>query len=269
MITAVNSCNWNSWAREKGEEFSLEQMLEDASATGYDAVEIGGGEKRLGAPAQFQGLLDKYNLKHCAYGASITANPYEPNTRQYRQAMREAVEYGQKIVMACGGFLGSPRRNAYPADYDLFAENMRAALDFAHNLGLEIAYHPHRGCLVETISETQKMIDRLPDLKLCIDTAHLEAVFEDSLKFIEIFGDRIIHTHIKDYHRGENQFCELGRGDTRLDLKACVEALKDRGFDGALTVELDCKPKRPPRESCQISMDFLKPLFPRRPEPAA
>ncbi len=73
--------------------------------------------------------------------------------------------------MSTSSGLGNNRRNTYPADYDRFADSLGPAMQYASKPGVTLAYHPHRSCIVETISETGQMVDRLPDLKLCIDTA--------------------------------------------------------------------------------------------------
>ncbi len=167
------------------------------------------------------------------------------------------------IIMCCGGFIPNQRRNTYDFDYDMFADNLGRAIRFAEKLGLTLAFHPHRGCVVETIEETQQMIKRLPELKLTADIAHLEASGANAMEFCRQFGDRIVYTHIKDYHWKKDSFVELGKGDGNLDVADCVRILDEAGYEGWLTVELDKRHDRftnppTPLESSRLSRRYLK-----------
>ena len=54
---------------------------------------------------------------------------------------------------------------------------------------------------------------------------------------------------------------ELGRGGSKLDVAACVAALRERGYDGWLTVELDgtWKAGMPTAlESARMSRQYLR-----------
>jgi inosose dehydratase len=246
-----------TYAKEKATPLNLGQCLREARSAGYEAVEVGGGEAILGAPAHFLKLTRDNGLQISAYASSVTYNSWPPNIKTYQADMRYAAEVGVKIMMICGGFSHYGRRNQYAADYEIFGGNLGKAMNFAHKLGLEIAYHPHRGCIVETGDETALLLKRLPKLKLCLDIAHLEASGDDAVKFINRFGKKIISTHIKDYDIKKNVFTELGRGNTRLDVGKCVAALEKVGYQGWLCVELD-KTFRTPLESAKISRSYLK-----------
>lgn len=258
MKAALHIINARAWAKHKDKLFDISRFVADAAETGYAGVEIGGGEAMLGSPDRFGKMLEQHGLQVAAYGCAVTANPWPQNTREYRAAMDAAVAYGAKMMAICGGFLGNNRRTTYPADYDLFAENLSRAIEYAKERGLACSFHPHRGCIVETIAETQFMVDRLPELQLCCDTAHLASVGEDAVAFIKRFGDRITHTHIKDYDSRDQGFAALGTGDGSLDVGACLDALRSAGYDGWLSVELDGQPERPPDEAARISREFLR-----------
>lgn len=262
MKTAMNACTWNGYARHMEEDFDVERFFAEVAEAGFEGIEVGGGKKRLGTPSQCRKRAQANGLELAAAGASVTYNPHPPNTKQYREAMRYAAELGVKYLMVCGGFIPNPRRTTYPFDYDLFADNLGRAIDFAESLGLELAYHPHRGCVVETIAETAEVTGRLPRMKICVDIAHLEASGEDAVQFIRTFRDRIVYTHIKDYHWAKDTFIELGEGDGKLDVARCVAELTSGGYDGWLTVELDKKwsgkNPRKPLASAKACRTYLK-----------
>jgi len=257
MRVSISIMTWNSFSKEHKKKGKLSEIFKEVSMTGYEGVEIGGNEDNLGSPESLKKLLKKYNLEIAGFATSVTYNPYKPNTLAYRKSMRYASKIGAKLMMICGGFLPNQRRNTYSFDYDMFAENLYKAILFAKELGLNCAYHPHRGCIVETIKETKEMIKRIPELQLCPDIAHLEAVGEDAVKFIKKFKKRIIYIHLKDYSWKKDVFTELGKGDSKLDVSECVKELQRIGYNGWLTVELD-KTFRTPYESAKISRRYLK-----------
>lgn len=249
---------WRNFAKDQQQNFDFDRFLDEVAAAGLQAIEGGGSEDVLGTPDELREKLSARGLRLCSYGTNVTVEPWEPNTLRYEADMDDAVAYGTNLLMVCGGFLATPRRNTYPADYDLFAENLSLAIDAADSRGLTFAFHPHRGCIVETIAETQMMVDRLPHLKICCDTAHLTASGEDPVKFIETFGDRIVHTHIKDYDSRTRKFTDPGRGDGCMDVRACLDALRAANYTGPLCLEKDGNPDLPPAEVAKIGADYLK-----------
>ena len=257
MKTAIHIGTWAGYAGKRQEPFDLGATLREIKNAGYDGVEVGGGERMLGQPADFLATVKAVGLEIAAYGTGVSYNPYPPNTADYQADMRYAAALGVKTIMVCGGFNYYNRRTQYAADYDLFGKNLGAAVKYAQKLGLEIAYHPHRGCIVETGDETALLLKRIPSLKLCIDTAHLEACGDDSIKFIRRFRRQIIHTHIKDYDVKKNVFTELGKGRSDLDVGTCLAELQKVGYPGWYCVELD-ETSRTPLESALISRRYLK-----------
>jgi inosose dehydratase len=241
MKTSTNGCVWGGYADWKGVEVTAETFFQETAQAGYEGIEIGGGRGYLGAPRHCLELAERFGLAISSYCTSITYNPYPPNTRAYQQDLDYAAELGVKMIMVCGGFMPFGRRNTYAYDYEMFADNMGRAMEYAGRQGQTLAFHPHVGCIVETIAETKEMVRRLPGFALCADIAHLARAGEDAVQFIRTFRKRIVHTHIKDYSLKHNAFIELGKGDT-LDVTACVHELQKMGYDGWLCVELD-RPK--------------------------
>ncbi len=265
MKLAVNSCNWDCYAKAVGGLEDFEKFLSEAKEAGCDGVEVGGLDKVFASPAEAKRTIAGYGLEIAAYGAAVTYNPWPPNTEDYQRAIRFAAKLDVEVLMVCGGFLGNSRRNTNDSDYDIFAGSLAAAVKFAKEHGMRIAFHPHRGCICETKAETRKIIDRVPELELCADIAHLSACGDDAVAFIRHFADKIIHTHIKDYDGRADRFMELGKGDGNLDIPACIRALQDASFEGWLTIELDRawdESLPTPLESTRISADYLSSFLP-------
>lgn len=268
MKIATNIGNWNGYARAHEKVVDPKQFIREARKAGCAGVEISKLEDHFAAPQEALAFIHAEGLEIAAWQGNVTYNPFEPNIQQYRRSLEYAASLGVKTVMTCGGFPITPRRNTYPFDYDMFASSIGPMVDFAADLGMTIAYHPHRGCICETIRETEAIMERVQDLRLCVDIAHLAASGEDPVAFIHRFGDGIIYSHIKDYSWAKDSFMELGKGDgdngkPLVRVAECIKALTENGYDGWLTLELDRKwtaALPTPVESTKESIAFLKEL---------
>ena len=262
MKVAINSCTWGAYASFKKVPLTAEHFFTEAAVAGYAGVEIGGGEKFLGTPAACLALARRHGLEIAAYGTGVTYNPWKPNTIDYRADIDYAAELGVKTLMVCGGFMPVARRNTYGFDYDMFAGNLGALMKYAAKRGLVAAFHPHRGCIVETIEEAAQMVRRLKTISFCVDTAHLEGAGSDALKFIRTFGKRCVYAHVKDFRWDTGAFTELGKGKSKLNVAGCVKELQKIGATEWICVELDKnfsdKDSRTPLQSAKISRKYLK-----------
>ncbi len=261
LATATNIHNWNRQFQQEERDFDVDQFLREVKELGMDGIEARFNQRFSISAADLKQKLKDYDLQAIAVGAIVTAEPYEPNIADYQAQIQTAAELEAPLLMVCGGFLANNRRNTYPSDYDRFADSLGPAIEYAAKHGVTLAFHPHRGCIVETIAETRQMVDRLPDLKLCIDTAHLASSGENAAKFAEVFADRIVHTHIKDYDDKTLQFCEPGTGNSPLcDINKTLQILKGADYDGPLCLELDGGGEltRPAKESARMSLDFIQ-----------
>jgi sugar phosphate isomerase/epimerase len=91
-----------------------------------------------------------------------------------------------------------------------------------------------------------------PEVGIVMDFSHIAAAGGDPVQFVETFGDRIAHVHIRDATRGRieldphpvvdepgNINLSVGRGD--VDFGAGIRALQAAGFDGHYTLELETR----------------------------
>ena len=102
--------------------------------------------------------------------------------------------------------------------------------------------------------KTLDAIDNRPGFGINFDPSHLEHQFLDSAAFIEEFGTRIFHAHVKDSKRrldgrssilgGHVDFGTPGRGwdfvspgHGDVDFEAMFRALNRIGYEGPLSIE--------------------------------
>jgi sugar phosphate isomerase/epimerase len=184
---------------------------------------------------------------------------------EMKDTARAAAKFGVKVV---NGFTGSPIWHMiyrFPptsdalvdAGYKEFADHWNPILDVFDEVGVKFALEPHPGEIAYDIVTTQKTLEaikRREAFGFNFDPSHFIHQLFDPSKFIDHFGDRIYHVHMKDSkvtldnttsilgshlnfgdpRRGWN-FVSLGHGD--IDGDSIIRALNRIGYTGPLSVE--------------------------------
>jgi len=190
--------------------------------------------------------------------------------RQYgvdsmKAAARAAKNLGIKVV---NGFTGSPIWHllySFPPNdwkdiekgYEYFAEMFVPILDVFEENGVKFALEVHPTEIAFDIVTTRRALEAVGHHKAFgfnFDPSHLVWQGIDPVKFLEEFGDRVFHAHMKDcavtldgttgilgshLNFGEPgrgwDFRSLGRGD--VDFEAIIRTLNQIGYSGPLSVE--------------------------------
>jgi inosose dehydratase len=259
MKLAHHSMTWGGWMQRSGEKISTEEMLAQIAEIGYVGVEMGGTAETHGPADELLKKVEAAGLEIAAWCSFISALPSEDNLKSFKAAVDYAADLGQTVMMVCGGWLPEPRRNTFDSDYQLFADSLRPAVEYAASKGQKLAFHPHMDCIVETDGEIRQLLQHLPELDFCIDCGHLAGVRVDAAAATRELGSKVVHTHVKDYSFANRKFAELGHGDAEIDFTDFFNALKETGFDGWLVVERDDPPMHA-AESARLSYEFIAPV---------
>jgi inosose dehydratase len=235
--------------------------LRDIAAAGYEGVELFDGnvveahEARTLAP-----LLEQTGLE--LVGVYSGANFVFPEILgeelwRIERAADLAREYGATQLVVGGG--AQKAGGTVDADYDLLARGLDRVVEIADRRGLVASYHPHLSTIAETPEQVEKVLSR-SGIGFCPDTAHLAAAGGDPAELIRRYGDRIPCVHLKDLRPDPFSFLPLGAGV--LDFRATLDALREIGYDGWVTVELDTY-DGDPREAAETSRRYLESLLAR------
>jgi inosose dehydratase len=130
-------------------------------------------------------------------------------------------------------------------------------------VGVPLVYHHHMNSVGETPAAIEAILQDIPasSVGLLFDIAHYQQGGGDPVAFIRKYGKAIKVVHLKDVRPVETapgyQWVELGRG--RVDVKGCVAALKESGFNGWAIVELDrvVDPGGSPKASAAANRDYV------------
>jgi sugar phosphate isomerase/epimerase len=184
---------------------------------------------------------------------------------EIKNTARAAAKLGVKVV---NGFTGSPIWHLiyrFPpttdamvdAGYREFADRWNPIMDVFDEVGVRFGLECHPAEIAYDIYTTEKTLEAIgnrPAFGFNFDPSHFIHQQFDPVNFINRFGDRIYHVHVKDSRVNLNGFTSIlgshlnfgdvrrgwdfvspGRGD--LDLDQMIRALNRVGYAGPLSVE--------------------------------
>jgi len=124
---------------------------------------------------------------------------------------------------------------------------------------VRLALEPHYGNALQQLDDFRRILKRFgdPRVGVCVDTGHFHSAGVDTVALIHELGPRIYNVHLKDHLGTES--VGIGRGE--IDLGAILEALRETGYAGDLTVELEVEdPQNLPRYT-QEAYVYIKGLL--------
>ena len=239
---------------------STDAAVRDIAGAGYRGVEMFDGNLRQyeDRPDDLRRLLRDAGVSLVAVysGANfVYRDILEDELWRIEKAATLAATFGASNIVVGGGAKRSA--GTTDEDYERLADGLDRVVGIAERHGLRASYHPH----LTTIVEGPEQVDRILSLSrigFCPDTGHLAAGGGDPVELIRRHADRVSHVHLKDFIPEPFGFHPLGRGT--VDIPGVVRALRDAGYAGWATVELDAYDGAP-GEAAAASLRYLRPLL--------
>lgn len=247
MRFAYSTINW-------GKDCDLAQAASEIAAAGWRAVELYDHSlDLLGTPASVRRRLGGLGV------ATVFGHVAEPfQTRAQLERHRRQIELAAELGAAAYGLVGGQRRRQrapLPEEYADLAGLLEEIAGEAADLGVDVAYHPHSGCTVETEAEIDRVLDLAPRARLCLDVSHVAVVGEDAVTQLRKYRERISYVHLKDWREGH--FVGLGDGILGPQWPAIMEQLA--GWDSWVVVE-QSRSEVSPARSANDNAAFLSRL---------
>ena len=238
---------------------STEEALRDISAAGYSGCELFDGNlaEYEGREDELRRLLDELRLELVAVYSGANFIFHEilgEELWRIERACGLAARLGAEHLVVGGG--AQRADGMREDDHRLLADALDQVVALADRHGLTASYHPHLTTIVETPEQLAEVMSR-SRIDFCPDTAHLAAGGGDPAALVREYADRIRYVHLKDFTPEPLDFLPLGDGV--LDFPAIVGALREVGYDGWITIELDSYAGQP-REAAERSRRFLQSL---------
>ena len=268
---------------ELGGETTLEQCLSEASKAGFTGIEFGG--KFPKNSKELLPKLEKENLQLCSgwYGAKLLRNTAKEEFKLMREQMnlfkdcKSPCMVFAEITKSIQGDPNTPlsqKPKLSDDEWKLLISRINEIGKMMSDENMPLAYHHHMGTVIETESETRRLIENTnDDVKLLIDTGHMLFAGGNSIKLTEDFIERIIHVHCKDIRKdvlekslkNDSTFRQAFLngaftvpGDGCINYKPFLTILKNNNYEGWLVVEAEQDPaKANPFEYAKIGYNYL------------
>jgi sugar phosphate isomerase/epimerase len=224
--------------------YSLEEALRGLAAAGFRNVEIGAVKGFLehldpdaipGEPVERCRRLLEENGLTCVSMSGHAQLHTEVGKRRLRNVLRAGKELGIGVLNTFTGDAASAE------EIEAFEANVRELADEAENAGIRLCIETDSN-LLPTAEAGRRILDEIghPWVQFNYDPGNVRyytgAVPEED---IEYALDRLGHVHLKDQRGGKGvaDFPPLGEGE--VDLPRILRRLKDSGFSGPVSMEIE------------------------------
>lgn len=269
---------FNTWAYSSFPvwvpSYTLDEAVRRISRIGYDGIEIGcaaphawpahlsaGRRQELRRLMESEGLTPVSLLP--APGGGPGNNPSSPLLEEraatiahYKEVIDLAHDLGAARVLYIAGWrvFGTPQDEAW-------AWSLEALGQIAHHAesrGVQIAIEPTSADsnLIQTAGDALKLREQcgLANVKVMFDTYHALFRSEVSSDYVYEMAPHLAHVHFADTDR-------LPPGEGAVDWHGVLQALKDIGYDGFLTMEIGFNARRAePDRYARAALSYLKTL---------
>lgn len=265
-------CSWGVDFADRPENPAWEQVLDDAAAAGFSAIDLGPVGYFPTDPKRLTDELAKRGLVLSAGGLfdpltdPAAFDAVLDKTRRTCTILRE-LDAPRLVIIDCvsetrGRFAGRPEAapRLPPADWAAMMGRITEIAKIAWNdYGVKSHLHAHAGCYIEYEDELEAAMADLPEelVGLCVDTGHSAYAGIDPVALIRRHGSRIGHMHLKNIDKAVHAacvadgtgffdaiargiFCPLGKGV--VNFVQVRDALAEIGYRGMAVVEQDVDP---------------------------
>ncbi|MGH3088088.1 MAG: sugar phosphate isomerase/epimerase family protein, partial [Rubrobacteraceae bacterium] len=178
-------------------------------------------------------------------------------TEQYKQVVELCSELGGKTVVYVAGWqiFGTERKQAWEWSREALAEIAGTAED--HGVTIAVEPTPTDSNLIESCDDAIELMEQVssPSVKLMFDTIHVLYRNEVPTDYVHRMGPNLHYVHLSDEDR-------LPPGAGRCDFVGLVEALKEVGYEGYLTMEIGFNRRDvEPDQIARQAYEYMKPLM--------
>jgi sugar phosphate isomerase/epimerase len=191
---------------------------------------------------QIRQALKDYNLAvvgHTAYYLPM-ASPFD--------SLRLAAVDELKRCLEAFAAIGAAWMNIHPdGKAPLHADNyhvtrniqsLEELLPFSRSLGVGLMVENLPGKF-NTVAQISQVMDALPEVGLHMDIGHCNLMTEQNTadELLNAYGHRLRHVHLHD-NKGGSADLHLPLGCGNIDVEHYVRVLKNKGYDGTITLEV-------------------------------
>lgn len=268
-----------------GGENTFEQCIREMALAGFTGCEVGNKYPR--DPKVLQEALDLRGMRIASkwFSSFLVTKPYEEVETEFIAELNYLKGLGADRINVSEqsySVQGKEELSIFDnkvhftdEEWERLCQGLNKLGKAALDRGFKLCFHHHMGTGVQTIAETERMLESTdPDyVFLCYDTGHFAFSGEDPLYILKKYPQRIGHVHLKDLRADvakkatlekwsflksvrEGSFTVPGDGD--VDFDAVFEQLEKSGYEGWFLVEAEQDPaKANPFKYAKMARSFI------------
>lgn len=272
-----------------GGENTFEQCISEMALAGFTGCEV--GNKYPKDTTVLKEALDLRGMRIASkwFSSFLATKPYEETEAEFIKELDYLSALGadrinvseQSHSVQGNEDLSIFDNKVYFTDeeWDKLCDGLNRLGKLAAERGFKVCFHHHMGTGVQTIAETERLMDNTDKdyVFLCYDTGHFTFSGEDPLYILRKYPERIGHVHLKDVREavlkkateGKWSFLKSVRegtftvpGDGCVDFKSVFEELDKQGYEGWLLVEAEQDPARAnPFRYAKMARGYIKEMI--------
>ncbi|MDA0680992.1 MAG: myo-inosose-2 dehydratase [Proteobacteria bacterium] len=287
VTIGINPITWsNDDMQNVGADISFETCLREASAAGYDGVEL--GHKFPRDPNILRPKLEKYSLSLVSgwYSGQLLRRDSNEEIAAMQNHMKLLKAMGSDVLIFAevSGCIHSDagirlsQRPRIPADqWPNFCRRLDEVAKACSAEGLKLSFHHHMGTVIQSREDIEIMMQSTStDMHLLLDSGHAYFAGADPVELATQYADRIAHVHCKDIRENvlrrmrnrDSSFLDAVLagvftvpGDGCINYDGIFDALRKQDYSGWVVVEAEQDPSvAPPNQFAKLGFDNLKRL---------
>ena len=268
---------------ELGGDTPIEKCLDDANASGFTGIELGGKFPRN--PGIIKFLLEKFTLKMPGgwYGSLLRQRTAKEEWIALQDHLNLLKLLNADVFVfadVSGSIQGdetkalSQRPKLEKEEWSSYSSKINELSNRLMDEGMPISYHEHMGTIIQSEEDVDRFMESTNDNTfLLYDTGHLMFAEADYQRVLKNYISRINHVHCKDIRKDiflnslkndlsfRNSFLKgvfTVPGDGCIDYNPLIKVLYESNYKEWLIIEAEQDPKKAnPLEYAKKGYNYL------------
>ena len=273
-----------------GDENTFQQCISEMRLAGFTGCEI--GHKYPSDVKELKEALDLRGMTVASkwFSSFLGTKPFEETFEEFKKEIEYLCYAGATAINISEqsySIQGNPDLSIFDnkarftdAEFAQMCDGLNKLAEYAKSNGIRACFHHHMGTCVQTLEETERMLNNTSDdLLLCYDTGHWTFSEVDPMAILNEFPNRIGHVHLKNMRKDvrdqaikeswsflksvrNGAFTVPGDPEGCVDFEPVLRKLDEIGYEGWIMVEAEQDPaKANPFKYAKMAYEYITDLM--------
>ena len=261
--------------------YPFDEAVKRIAWLGYSAVEIWGCRPHAYTPDMDSDTIRERRKSitqarlevPCLTPDQMYPVPYVNPVSMYEKNRRESIEF-LKASIDCAAQFGAPMMSmgagkcyhgqSFQTAWELLVQAFGECADHAKSLGLKICAEPLPPIESNLVNNLQDFLSLSRDVNAAnlgclLDLGHMNILRENGVDYVKTLGEKLYHVHVSDNNGIADQGLIPGQGI--VEFQPFIEALREGGYKGYLSLELSFNYQQDPDSAAYKSKLFMDSLL--------